>query len=1015
MFNVARIISSLFVASLLRAAAAESAPVDFSRDIQPIFEQHCYECHGPKKQKSGFRLDRKADALRGGDSGKSAILAGTVAESLLFAKITATNKDDLMPPEGKGERLTDAQTSLIRRWIESGASWPEDGSGGQKKHWAYVKPTLPQLPPTPANTAVRNPIDNFVLARLAKENLQPAAEAQRAILVRRLSLDLTGLPPTLDELKRFASDNSERSWEAAVDYYLNSPHYGEQRARLWLDLARYADSHGYEKDPGREMWLYRDWAINAFNDNMPFDRFTIEQIAGDLLPNATKAQKIASGFHRNTMFNTEGGVDKEQARVETIVDRVNTTATVWLGSTLGCAQCHTHKYDPFTQKEYYQVYAFLNNADEPEMDVPSPEQAQERETLKAAIEPLEKTMNTDTPELKKAQAVWEYGMADDTPKWSVLEPIGAISAGGATLSKQEDNSILPEGLNPINDTYTVVVHSDSKRLTGLRLQVLPDEHMPHKSLGRANNGSFVLSRFEVKAAPKNNPKAAKTVTFKTAAADFTQSGHSAMNLIDGKDGKGWAVSAGEEKMRVERYVLFEAEEPLEFNNGVTLTITLKHESQTGDANLGRFRLSATESEKVIPPYIPPASILNVLAIAPLDRTKEHREKLAAYYRSIAPELKDTRELLAAKKKDLDQLQKRIPKALVLEERKKEPRETHIQIRGNFLNPGDKVSPAVPAVLNPLEGEPNRVNFARWLVSPENPLTARVLVNRFWSQFFGRGIVETEEDFGTQGAPPTHPELLDWLAVNFMESGWDVKALHKMVAMSATYRQDSKITPELQEKDPANRFYARGPRFRLPAENIRDVVLTSSGLLEPGIGGPSVYPYQPDGIWTQIYGDEKWQTSTNANRYRRGLYTYWKRTSPYPAFMTFDAPSREYCTARRPRTNTPLQALTTLNDPAYIEAAQTLAQRILAAEGDFPQRLEMAYRRCVARAPRQNEVDRLRALYKEELSKYAKDRDAAKAMAFGKHDAPPECPLAEAAAWTVLANVILNLDETVTKG
>jgi hypothetical protein len=937
---------------------------------------------------------------------------GKPSDSLLVQKISSRDPDEVMP--AKGDPLSPAQVALIRGWIEQGATWPEDASSAGPTHWAYVKPVKPAVPEISKEFKPRNAIDHFIFARLEKEGLKPSPEAERSRLIRRLALDLTGLPPTLPELDRFTANSSDELWEQAVDYYLASPHYGEQRARVWLDLARYADSHGFEKDPGRIMWLYRDWVINAFNQNMPFDQFTIEQIAGDMLPNATTSQKIASGFHRNTMFNTEGGVDREEARWDTLVDRVNTTATVWLGSTLACAQCHTHKYDPFTNKEYYEFLAFFNNSDEPEMEVPSPEQEKQRSHSKSEIAGVEKKLETQTPELNAAQAAWEYKIAEETPKFEILEPLGFLSAGGAVLSKLPDSSLLPTGSNPNNDTYTVVARSDSTKLTGFRLEILPDDSMPHHSLGRHENGSFVLSRFEVKAAPVENPKSVREIKFKKAVADYTQEGHSAMNLIDGKDGPGWAVSAADEKMRVPRYVLFEPDQPIESKTGVTLTFTLKNESQFPKANPGRFRLSATDSERVIPDKLPPSSILNLLSIAPLARTDEQRSALSKYYRRFSPLLEPARRQIAGLKKSLGELEKSIPKALVMQERS-EPRETRMRIRGNFLTTGEVVTPAVPAVLNKIEGT-NRLALAKWLVSPDNPLTARVIANRLWSRVFGHGLVETEEDFGTQGSPPTHPRLLDYLATELMDSGWDMKALHKLILTSATYRQSSKASPELIEKDPANLLYARGPRFRVAAENIRDIALAVSGLLDDEIGGPSVFPYQPDGIWTQIYGDEKWVMSTEGNRFRRGVYTYWKRTSPYPAFMSFDAPSRELCTARRPRTNTPLQALTTLNDPCYVEAAQAFGRRILShAAADLDQRLDFAFRACLSRLPRSEERARLKELFESEFAHYSRDESDAIKMAFGENGKPLDgIDPVQAAAWTVVANVLLNLDETITK-
>jgi hypothetical protein len=634
----------------------------------------------------------------------------------------------------------------------------------------------------------KNAIDNFILARLVKEGLRPSSELDRARLIRRVSLDLIGLPPTPEEVNAFVGDQSSNAYEKVVDRLLASPHYGERWARPWLDLARYADTHGFEKDPRRTIWPYRDWVINALNKDMPFDQFTIEQLAGDMLPNATLEQRIATGFHRNTMINTEGGVDPEEYRVAAVVDRVNTTATVWLGTTLACAQCHTHKYDPFTQQEYYQFFAFFNsNADRSTSDgdmllLPTPEQ-----------------------------------------------------------------------------------------------QTALDE------------------------------------------------------------------------------------------------------------------------------------------IAKLEKVQ-----------SKSPELKGVREQLAAAKKKLND---EVAKTLVMKELP-EPRETFVHIRGNFLNKGDKVEAGVPEVLHDLhiaEGEiPSRLTLARWLVSPENPLTARVVVNRMWEELFERGLVETSEDFGSRGERPTHPELLDWLATEFMRDGWSMKRMHRLIVLSATYRQSAKTTPALLERDPHNRLLARGPRMRLSAEAVRDQALAISGLLSRKIGGPSVMPPQPDGLWNSPYSSEKWRTSSGEDKYRRGLYTFWKRTSPYPSFMSFDAPSREFCVVRRPRTNTPLQALTLLNDPVYVEAAQALARRMISTGGDdAASRVTRGFRQVLARLPGPGEVEPLVSLYKKEVEHYRHDKAASEALA-GKLDEKTTgdksnegaksktVDTAELAAWTVVANVLLNLDEVVTK-
>jgi hypothetical protein len=754
-----------------------AAEVRFNRDVRAILAGRCFKCHGPDLKKGGLDLQSSAGARKTLRSGGAAVVPGKPADSLMLQRVRAADPTERMPP--KGAALTAAQVATLEAWVAQGGKYEE--------HWAYVRPVRPPLPAVRNTAWVRNGIDYFILARLEQEGLAPAPEADRAALLRRVSLDLTGLPPSLAEVDAFVADRSPDAYEKAVDRLLASPHYGEYQARPWLDMARYADTNGYEKDDRRTAWSYRDWVINAFNKDMPFDQFTVEQIAGDLLPGATTAQKVATGFHRNTMVNTEGGIDDEEFRVAALVDRVNTTLEVWMGTTIACAQCHNHKYDPFAQKEFYQLLAFFNNTEdrggsnEPQLSLATPEQLARIKKLHAAMVPCRKAS-------QKAGAV--------------------LGASGVQAAKA--------------------------------------------------------------------------------------------------------------------------------------------------------RLAALEAEEA--------------AIKP-------------------------------------------PTALVMRELPK-PRPTHVMVRGNFKNLGEPVKPGVPDKLNPLpKGAPaNRLGLARWLVAPDNPLTARVTANRLWARCFGRGFVETSEDFGTQGELPTHPELLDWLAVELQERKWSLKAFHKLVVTSATYRQSSHASPELYRRDPYNRLYARGPRFRLDAEAVRDNALAVSGLLCRKVGGPSVFPYQPDGIWFNPYSGDRWVTSTGGDQYRRGLYTFWRRTAPYAAFVAFDAPSREVCTERRPRTNTPLQALATLNDKVFVEASAALARRIVAeAKGDEA-RVTHGFRLCVARGPTAAEQAALRQLYAESLAKYRKDPKAAAALARGGlPDVPAGADAAELAAWTVVANVLLNLDETVTKG
>jgi mono/diheme cytochrome c family protein len=1041
----------LLVSALVSAAshlpqqsenAGAAQMVDFLRDIQPLFQQNCYPCHGPQKAMGQLRLDDKELALKGGVSG-AVIIPGHSQQSRLLQRILGLGGETRMPM-GR-EPLTGEQIKLIRAWIDGGAVWPESGGtrGAEPgRHWAYLKPVRP-APPAVKNMAwVRNPIDNFILARLEKEGLAPSPEAPKETLLRRVYLDLIGLPPSVKEVEEFLADGRPDAYERVVDRLLGSPHYGERWARHWLDLARYADSHGYEKDRPRVMWKYRDWVIQAFNQDMPFDQFTIEQIAGDMLPpkeslEATIEQKIATGFHRNTMLNQEGGVDDEEARWETLVDRVNTTATVWLGTTLGCAQCHNHKYDPFSQKEYYRFLAFFDNVEytiynpsqgegwvvEPELELPTPEQEAERNRLQAEIKSLEALLRRQTPELDAAQLEWEGEMREAPKRWTVLDPVEFKSTGGATLTKLDDKSLLVTGTNPGDDTYLIVARSSLKRITGLRLEALPDTRLPQGGPGRDPYGSFLLTGIEVEAAPAADPAKAQPLVFKTAGVDDAAYRFEAKHLLSHQYSaelvdkpRGWAIDATRDQMRVSRQLVLKPDQPLGFEQGAIFIIKLKHQGGAVGQGIGRLRLSVTNSDDPLRTVAIPARLRPVLEIPARERTDKQRADLSALFRSLTPLLKKERERLAELRESLKKLG--IVTALVMKERPSFERpSTYVRERGNFLSPGEKVYAGVPAALHPMpETQPfNRLGLARWLVDENNPLVARVVVNRFWEQIFGRGIVETTEDFGSQGAPPSHPELLDWLATEFMRQKWSMKAIIRLIVTSATYRQSSHARAALLERDPYNRLLARGPRFRMEAEMIRDVALAASGLLSRKIGGPSVFPWQPEGIWRNPYSDDKWETSRGEDRYRRGIYTFWRRTSPYPSFMSFDATSREYCTVRRMRTNTPLQALTTLNDEAFFEAARALARRIVAeAPGEVASRASYGFRLCVARTPKEPELSRLVALYQQQLDYYRKNlKEAERVIKESSAEATKASP-AELAAWTIVANVLLNLDETLTK-
>jgi hypothetical protein len=1022
--------------------------VDFKLQIEPIFARSCYQCHGAKKAMGQLRLDDRQMAMKGGISGAS-IVPGNRRQSLLVKRILGEGKEARMPMGGDPLKAT--EIALIRRWIDQGASWGDGETegrrdrgteGGLPKHWAYVKPVQPSLPKVKNQSWVRNPIDAFILARLEKERLAPSAEAEKATLIRRLYLDVIGLPPSVKEVDEFLADTSPDAYEKVVDRLLGSQHYGERWARPWLDLARYADSNGYEKDNLRVAWKYRDWVINALNSDMPFDRFTIEQIAGDMLPNATVEQKIATGFHRNTMVNQEGGIDPEENRFETLVDRVNTTATVWLGSTVACAQCHNHKYDPFSQRDYYRLLAFFDNAEyqvayqtpgadesryilEPQISLPTPEQEARRKEIDDEIRKLDAKLKTQTPELDAEQKAWEREMLGLQDQWVVLEPLKPESSGGAALKLLDDKSVLAGGAAEERDTYTIKAKTELKNITGIRIEALPDPSLPKGGPGRDPYGNFLLTGIEIGVADAND-EGSQNVALKDVAVDDSAYRIELKPFLGLEPASaatdrptGWFVNATRDETRLPRQAVFIPEKPFGFESGSVLTIKLKHLAGSLNQGIGRFRISITTSDEPKRIASIPVRLRPILSIPLLERTQKQREDLAAQFRAQTPSLKSDRNRMEKLRDALKELN--IVTALVMRERQSFDRpSTYFRERGSFLNKGEKVFAATPAVLHSVpESAPfNRLGLAQWLIDENNPLTARVAVNRYWEQIFGRGIIETSEDFGTQGERPWHPALLDWLATEFMRPeaqgglAWSMKKLVRLIVTSATYRQSSAATLALLEKDPYNRLLARGPRFRIEAEMIRDLTLASSGLLSRKIGGPSVFPLQPDGIWKAPYSGEKWTLSKGEDRVRRSLYTFVRRSSPHPAMMTFDATSREYCTVRRVRTNTPLQALTMLNDDAAMEAARALAKRMVEeGGGNLKSRAIFGFRSCVARTPSEKEVERIAALFQQQLVFFSERRTDAEKIA---GDVSTTANSAEFAAWTMVANVLLNLDETLTK-
>ncbi|MGB7160618.1 MAG: PSD1 and planctomycete cytochrome C domain-containing protein [Tepidisphaeraceae bacterium] len=1216
----------------LPAAFPADGKIDFTRDVQPILAHTCYECHGPSKRRGALRLDNKEMTFEGGNTGP-AVAPGKSAESVMIKRVLGEGNEKRMP-SGRPP-LPEYQIKILRAWIDQGATWPDHASnvhGEEERHWAYVPPVHHAL--AKVSTAnekwPRNGIDHFILARLEKEGLQPSPEADRTTLIRRLSLDLIGLPPTPEEVDAFVADDSLDAYDRLVNRLLASPHYGERWGRHWLDLARYADTNGYEKDNPRSIWPYRDWVIDAINRDVTFDQFTIQQIAGDMLPNASAEDKIATGFHRNTMFNEEGGIDVEEFRYKALVDRVQTTSTTFLGLTMQCANCHNHKYDAISQKEYFEFFALLNNADEPKFDVPraditSQRRAIERKidlaeaalesafptrdeqiewtvlsptkmtakekdvvltkqpddsilaagaqpekdkyTIEASVDlkdvttirlealtdpslpkngpgrgsigngnfvlsefkvaiagadagkpkvlklvaakadfeqvdysaasaidnnlttgwaiapsdgsnlnqnrsivfrfakppldsardrPLDSARDRQAAEagtstlvftldqqhanhelgkfrlsvgrpkpdpnaamaeadrrakfLAQKLAEWEKGVAAKAVQWTQLDPVAFSRRHGATITKGNDNSLLFTGDNLYRDEYQLGFDTDLKGITAIRLEALPSDEQPKGGPGRNNNGGWLLSGLTVSAKAKDAPTTQPAAPLELSKATADISPDTIARAIDGKKDTHWTVPIGDARPHE---AVFQLKSPINIDGGTRLEVAILQNYHQQE-NIGRLRISVTSDprESIEAAGVP--EDVEAIVLTPADRrTPSQLARLKQHFLSVTPMLADKHQAIAALRKSMPDY----PTTLVMRERSV-PRVTRIMHRGEFLQPKEEVGAGVPAVLPPLaKGAKNRLALARWLVSPQNPLIGRVTMNRVWAQYFGRGIVNTVEDFGIMGEKPSHPELLDWLATEFVRQNWSMKSMHRLIVTSATYRQSSRVTPELLTKDPANVLMARGPRVRVEAETVRDIALAASGLLNEKIGGPSVYPPQPPGVTELSYGPLAWPTSEGPDRYRRGLYTYLKRTQMYPGLMVFDAPTSEVVCARRIRSNTPLQALTTLNDAVYVEAAQALGRRIVeeVQTEDVEARVRQIFRLCVARAPEPKEIEQIAAFYETQLKRFRdKTADPAPVALPDPKVVPAGMDLPEVAAWTMVARTMLNLDETVTK-
>ena len=1165
-------------------ATARADTPDFNRDVRPILSQNCFKCHGPddKQRKAGLRLDSRAGAIVTLSAGHRAVVPGKPMASTLVKRVFSSGGDK-MPPAYANKVLTSEQKDILRRWVATGAAY--------KPHWAFVPPMQAPLPIVKQTAWPRNPIDRFILSRLERAGLKPSAQADRFTLVRRVYLDLIGLPPTLSETADFINDTRPDAYERMVDKLLASPHYGERWARRWLDLARYADTNGFEKDRRRSVWPYRDWVIEALNKDMPFDRFTIEQLAGDMLPSATQDQRVATGFHRNTMLNEEGGIDPLEYRFYSMVDRVATTGVTWMGLTIGCAQCHTHKFDPITQREYYRTMACLDNADEVTIDVQRADLAAKRKQIEAEAEEREKHLAAKFPVESKLE--WKLGRIAEVR-----------TASGAKATVLPDGSVLMSGVNPETDIYTITLANDEPA-DAVRLEVLPDPSLGAGGPGRTPHGNFVLTRISPLGGPQHDPKTPTPPHFIRAEADHAQDGFPPTAALDNAGGRGWAID-GPGKLGAAHTATFTMDHPVRFTGGSQwllrldqsygmhhtigrFRISLGVSSTLGDNRpiearrkealerrfaewtkqqeahsvlwrilrptktssnlplltvepdnsvfvsgdttkrdvydlsyqwpgapitairlealpddrlpqhgpgrtyyeggfgdfylseitlnsggkpakfasatqnggtsaavaidgdplsgwgingrqgesttavfrlaeplkadnfaiqllferyfacaLGKFRISVTTDPRQAQADLPP-DVEDTLLVPAEKRTDGQKAQLLAQFLRSAPELQPERDAIAMLRKQ----EPEYPSALVFRERTPDnPRLTFVHNRGEWLQTEERVAPGTPAVLPepPAGTKLDRLEFAKWLVSANNPLTARVTMNRQWTAFFGRGIVKTTEDFGYQGSPPTHPELLDWLAVEFRRQAWSMKKMHRLIVTSATYRQSSRVTPDGLAKDPENLLLARAPRVRLEAEMLRDTALVAAGLLSEKIGGPSVFPPQPASVSSEgAYGALNWTVSPGEDRYRRGLYTFSKRTAPYAMFTTFDGPTGEVCVARREVSNTPMQALTLLNDQVFVEAAQALGKSIALLPGSDFDRLTILFQRCLTRQPSSQESALLLKFYGDQKARFEKkELDAAKVAGPGDGDVNAR------AAWTTTARSLLNLDEAVTK-
>lgn len=1003
----------LFIlAALLFAHVAEA--IDFNRDVRPILSDRCFACHGPDEhdRKAGLRLDTLAGAT-GDLGGYAALVPGNLGESEAWQRIISTDPDEVMPPPELHKPLLDAEKEILKEWILQG--------GEYEMHWSYQPLEKPAVP----DSELEHLVDRFIERRLADRGLQFSEEADRVTLIRRVSLDLTGLPPTPEEVEKFVQDSSPDAYEALVKRLLDSPAFGERMAVFWLDLVRYADTIGYHSDNFMEVSAYRDYVIEAFRNNLPYDRFVIEQLAGDLLPDPAESQLVASGYNRLLQSTEEGGAQAREYIAIHAADRVRNASEVFLGSTLGCAQCHDHKYDPFTMRDFYSFAAFFADVKEkpigkrqPNFKLPTDDEKARIARLRKEIEDgqINRVLRKD-PELaaRLDQALDRWIEANrakakvEAEHWVSPKPLQVVSRARSQVEADASGQIRVKKGKPNTDVYTVEARP-SGAITGFRLQVMTDPGFVKKAFTLGGNGNFVLT--EVVAA-----KGDEILPIARAQSDFTQDGYPVGLTIDGDRQSGWA-GGGHQADPQTRTAVFTLAKPVALGQGESLTIRLHQESKFGGHVFGRFRLSfTTVPEPVITESLDlPAPV--VLALQSPGEEKS-RQVLTEYFRTITPLLADQRSQLASLEKELEGVEKGV-RTMLVSESLPEPRMIRILDRGNWMDEsGEIVEPAVPAFLphEPIEGRrANRLDLANWMMNENNPLPARTMTNRIWRLFFGKGLSTNLGDLGGQGTPPTHPDLLDWLSSQFRDSGWDLKQLITLMVTSKTYRQSSKTTPESRAADPNNAHYARQGRWRVDAEFVRDSALYLGGLLSDEIGGASVKPYQPAGYWQHLnFPRRKWEPGTGEDLYRRSLYTFWCRSFLHPAMLAFDAPSREECTAERARSNIPQQALVLLNDPQFVEASRGFATRILESGDGVGDRIDKAWKMAVSRSPSSRERSILRQVYDDQLERFEKDPAAVEAfLGIGATPLPEGLSKPELAAWTQVARTILNAYEVTSR-